>query len=186
MTLQARTVPVSVIALIGVAGLGSVVLAQSVKTDFNPKANFAAYKTYYWEKANPVQGNDLVNQRIVAAVDHWLTTKGWTIAPPERADLAVAANVATQQSQTLNTFYSGSAWGYGGWGGGGITTTTVNTFTEGSMVIDLFDRASKQLVWRGTATATVSDDPKKNAKTIQKAVEKMFKNKFPPNVPTKT
>lgn len=48
------------------------------------------------------------------------------------------------------------------------------------MVIDLFDKASKQLVWRGTATATVSDDPKKNAKTIQKAVEKMFKNKLPP------
>jgi hypothetical protein len=37
----------------------------------------------------------------------------------------------------------------------------------------------KQLVFRGTATDTLSDKAEKNTKKIQKAVEKMFK-KYPP------
>jgi hypothetical protein len=36
------------------------------------------------------------------------------------------------------------------------------------------------LVWRGTASDTVSDKPEKNEKKIQKAAEKMFK-KYPPS-----
>jgi hypothetical protein len=50
------------------------------------------------------------------------------------------------------------------------------------MVIDLFDAASKKLVWRGIAKDTLSDKPQNNAKKIDKAAEKMFKDKkkFPP------
>jgi hypothetical protein len=58
----------------------------------------------------------------------------------------------------------------------------VNTYTQGTLVIDLFEKNSKKLMWRGTATDTISDDPKKNAEKIQKATEKMFKKNFPPGV----
>jgi hypothetical protein len=46
-------------------------------------------------------------------------------------------------------------------------------------VVDLFDTRSKQLVWRGVATDTLSEKPDKNVKKLNKAVEKLFKN-FPP------
>jgi hypothetical protein len=159
--------------------------AQKVKTDFDPSVSFGAMKTYYWAKTDPVP-NDLMNQRLMSAVDHWLTAKGWIKVGADQADLAVVPVLTTQQGQTLNTFYDsyGGGWGYRGWGatGFGSSTTTVNTFTQGTLVIDLFERQSKRLIWRGTATDTISDDPKKNAEKIQKATEKMFKKNFPPGV----
>jgi uncharacterized protein DUF4136 len=160
--------------------------AQDVKTDFDPGTNFSTLKTYYWAKSDPVPGNDLMNQRVVAAVDHWLTVKGWTKAPEERADVAVAVSVSTKQSTSVETLYNGMAgWGYRGWGAGmGSATTMVNTYTDGTMLVDLFDAKTKKLVWRGTATGTVSNDPRKNAEKIQKVTEKMFKKKFPPGAPS--
>ena len=158
--------------------------AQKVKTDFDPAVNFGTVKTYYWAKTDPVP-NDLMNQRLMSAVDHWLTAKGWTKVAADQADLAVVPVLTTQQGQTLNTFYDsyGGGWGYRGWGAtGGSSTTTVSTYTQGTLVIDLFERNSKKLMWRGTATDTISDDPKKNAEKIQKATEKMFKKNFPPGV----
>ncbi len=41
------------------------------------------------------------------------------------------------------------------------------------------NRFGKQLVFRGSASGTLSDDPQKLAKGIQKAVEEIFK-KYPP------
>ena len=47
------------------------------------------------------------------------------------------------------------------------------------MVIDIWDARTKQLFWRGTASDSVSDDPEKNNKKVQKALGKLFK-KYPP------
>jgi hypothetical protein len=163
--------------------------AQDVKTDFDPAANFAAYKTYFWAKTDPVPGNDIANSRVLAAVDQWFAQKGWTKVPEGQADLAVIANVSTAERKSLDTFYSGGygGYGYGGWGMGGMgtSTTQVNTYTDGTMVVDLFDAKTKKLVWRGIARDTLSTNPKKNAEKITKAAEKMFKKKFPPGVPEK-
>jgi hypothetical protein len=177
----------------GAIALGTgVASAQSVKTDFDPSVNFSEFKTYFYAKTDPIPSNELQNQRVLAAIDHWLTAKGWTKAPEGQADLAIVPNVSTQEQKSLDTFYSGGmgGWGYGGWYGGGAgmgtATTTVNTYVNGTMVVDIFNAKTKKLVWRGIATATVSDDPKKNAEKIQKAAEKMFKKKFPPGVEAKT
>ena len=155
--------------------------AQKVTTDFDPSVNFSVIRMYYWAKVAPTQ-NDLMNQRIIAAVDHWLTAKGWVKSPEGQADVAVIPHVTTQQGQRLSTFCDGlGGWGFGGWGAG-LATTTVETYTEGTLIVDLFATRTKKLVWRGTATDTLSDDPTKIADRIQKAAEKMFKNKFPPGV----
>jgi hypothetical protein len=165
----------------------SAVLAQKVKTDFDRSVNFSSFKTYFWAKTDPIPTNELMNQRVIAAIDQWLTAKGWTKVPQGQADVAVVASVATQESKSLDTFYSGGmgGWGYYGWGGmGGTATTTVHTYVDGTMVVDLFDAKTKKLVWRGIATDSVSNDPKKNAEKIRKAAEKMFKKNFPPGVAT--
>ena len=47
---------------------------------------------YYWAKTDAVPGNDIVNERIMAAVDRGMAQRGWTKAPEGQADLAVAAN----------------------------------------------------------------------------------------------
>ena len=46
-------------------------------------------------------------------------------------------------------------YGYGGYGYGGgplSATTTIRKYTRGTLVIDVWDARTKQLVWRGTAS----------------------------------
>jgi uncharacterized protein DUF4136 len=40
---------------------------------------------------------------------------------------------------------------------------------------DLFDTRTKQLLWRGSANDTLSDNSTTNIKNLDKGVEKMFK-----------
>jgi hypothetical protein len=49
------------------------------------------------------------------------------------------------------------------------------------LLIDLYDPARKQLVWRGDATKTIDikREPDKNYRNLQKAMAKLFKN-YPP------
>ena len=57
----------------------------------------------------------------------------------------------TQDHQTLNTYYDGFGGGWR-WGGGfGDATTTVDHYKVGTLVVDLFDAQTKQLVWRGSS-----------------------------------
>jgi len=60
-----------------------------------------------------------------------------------------------------------------------MSTTTESKIPVGELVVDLYDPAQKQLVFRGVSTDTLSTKAEKNTKKINKAVEKMF-NKYPP------
>jgi hypothetical protein len=163
--------------------------AQSVKTDFDPSVNFGEIKSYFWVKTDPIPNNDLQNGRVVAAIDQWLGSKGWKKNSTPQGDIAVIVNISTAERKSLDTFYSGFGGGYGyygGWHGGmGSSTTSVQTYTDGTMVVDLFNAQTRKLVWRGIATDTLSKDPKKNANKINKAAEKMFKKDFPPGMAEK-
>jgi hypothetical protein len=152
-------------------------LAQKITTESAPKASFASYKTFMWIK-EPKVGDPLLKQRIIDDVTAQLQAKGWQPVS-QGADIAVAAHMATQTEKTLNTFYDGFGGGWR-WGGGfGSATTTVNTYEEGTLIVDLFDTKTKEAVWRGTATQDVSSNPEKQSKNIDKAAEKLF-SKFPP------
>jgi hypothetical protein len=154
--------------------------AQQVKTDYDRSANFAQYKTYSWEH---VKTKDPLNvDRIKHAVDAALAAIGWT-RMDSGADVSIVAMEITRDQQTLNTFYDGfgGGWGWRGFGGGGFgeATTTTDTYKVGTVVVDLFDTKSKQLVWRGAASDTLSNNSDKNIKNLDEGVDKMFK-KFPP------
>jgi hypothetical protein len=148
--------------------------AQDVKTDYDHSYNFAHLKTFA-VKIGTSWGNPLTEQRVKDAVTQQLTAKGWTPADESTADAIVIIHGATKTNKSLDTFYSGGGWGWGG----GMSSTTVNTVNVGSGVVDIFDAKTKKLVFRGTATDTLSDKPEKNEKKIEKAMDKMFKD-FPP------
>ena len=61
----------------------------------------------------------------------------------------------------------------------GMATTTQETYTAGTLVVDLFDSRTRKLIWRGKATDILPEDPKKTTKKLTKDIEKLFK-KFPP------
>ena len=149
--------------------------AEQVKTDYDHNANFGQYKTYSWEK---VQTKDpLLVDRIKSAVSASLAAKGWTQVD-SGGDVSVVAMEVTHNQQTLNTFYDGFGGGWR-WGGFGDSTTTTETYKVGSLVVDLFDTNTKNLIWRGSASDTLSNNSNKNTKNLDKGVQKMFAH-FPP------
>jgi Domain of unknown function (DUF4136) len=155
--------------------------AQQVQTDFDHQANFSEYKTYSWEAIKP--SDSLWDARIKNAVDAQLAAKGWTQVP-SGGDVTVVAIKTTQTQRSLETFYDGfgGGWGWRRFGGGGFgeSTTTEQDYKEGTLVLDMYDAKTKQLIWRGSAEDTLSNKAEKNEKNLEKGVAKMFK-KFPPD-----
>jgi hypothetical protein len=169
------------LGFVAAMAIGHAAFAQDVKTDYNKTADFSQYKTYSWIK-EPQTRNPLTRQRVIDDVNAALKAKGLQLVTGD-ADLGIAAHAATKEQQTLNTFYDGFGGGWR-WGGGfGGATTIVDTYEIGTLVIDIFDARTKEASWRGTSSKTLSDDPQKNAASLNKAIEKMFKN-FPPSAKT--
>jgi hypothetical protein len=154
---------------------GICLLMASVKTDYDKKADFSQYKTYSWLSSKG--SDDLWSGRIMQDVDQQLAAKGWTKVE-SGGDATVSAFGRTHNEQTLESYYNGFGGGWMWRGLGGDVTTTVENTPVGSLVVDVFDGKSKHLIWRGSATDTLSSHPDKNEKKLEKSVEDMFK-KFP-------
>ncbi len=163
--------------------LAASILLGKVTTDYDHETDFSRYHTFQWIR-EPQTKNPLMRDRVRDAINSELIRKNFSMVA-SGGDLGVAANGATQEKHTLQTFYDGWDGGwlwnrrFGGPIGPAIATTTIDTYEVGTLVVDLFDSKTRQLVWRATATGTIHDDPEKNIKKLNDAVEDMFK-KFPP------
>ncbi len=159
-----------------VAG-AALLLAADVSTDYSHSVDFGNYHTYSWLTVDA--GNPLWVDRIKRDVNADFTAKGW-MEVPSGGDAAISAFGSRHDQQSLETFYDGfgGGWRWGGFGPGIATTQTINT-PVGTLVVDIFDAHSKQLIWRGMAQKTLSDKPEKNEKKLEGQVSDMFKH-FPP------
>ena len=156
--------------------LTAVTACAGISTDYDHGVNFAQYKTYSWGKIQTANG--LWDDRVKDAVATQLTAKGLTEVP-SGGDVVITARDAIQNQQELNTFYDG----FGGrrWFGGGMgtATTTTETIKVGTLLVEMFDGHSKNLIWRASATDTLSNNSDKNIKSLDKNIQKMFGH-FPP------
>jgi hypothetical protein len=96
------------------------------------------------------------------ALDKELVAKGWTQVP-SGGDVSLVAIEKTSVHQQYDTFYDGFG-GWRRWGSFGESTTTVDNYRVGTLIVSMFDRTSKQLIWRGTSSSDLSGNPEKNTK----------------------
>jgi hypothetical protein len=162
---------IAVVVALAVGGCGS---SMKVATDYDKAANFAPLKTYSWRNGTPL-ANPLMSQRVVAAIDAQLKAKGLTRVD-SGGDVSVTYHAAAEHSMDVQSFSSGST--YSCWGGCS-TSTTVTPVTTGTLIVDLVDAKNDKMLWRGTASDTVSDNPAENEAKINDGVKKMFSN-YPP------
>jgi hypothetical protein len=167
-----------VIVSVGVMALFTVACGYSIKTatDYDRTVQFSNYHSFFILKGN-TSGNPLMDQRATADVESALMAKGWMELPEGEGQAAVVIHAATRNKHTYDMFYDG--WGAGWrWGGFGDTTTFVETYKVGTLVVDIFDASSKRAIWHGFASDALSDSAKSNAQATEEAVDKLFGN-FP-------
>ena len=164
----------SLVFMAGVAAC-AVMLAQDVTSNSMPGTNFAKYHTYKWVDAGGAHPNQIVDQEIKQSIDSQMASKGLTKTDAENADLYLAYQVAVDQEKQWNAFGMGRGFG------GGMGQATSSTISNGTLVLDMYDPASKQLVWQGRVTKTLDTgaNQQKQEKNLNKAMEKLLK-KFPP------
>jgi hypothetical protein len=145
------------------------------------------YKTYSWlplpEAGDSRINNEFVAEHVVPEVDRILAQRGLRKDTTGTAELKVGYIVTVQDVtdiKSVNTYY-GYEYGYEGASGPGYTTTYDASYEKGSLIIDMVDIESEQLVWRGIAQAKANpeSDPGKRQQRLEEAVQKILE-KFPP------
>lgn len=164
-----RTSMTLAVALVSCIGATS----QDVRHNSMPGVDFSKFHTYKWvDIEGGAHPNQIMDAEIKQSIDTQLASKGMTKTDSEKADLYVGYQIAVDKEKQWN------AWGTGRGFGGGMGTATQSTINVGSLVLDMYDPTTKQLVWTGTATKTIdpSSNQEKNQKNLNKAMQKLLKS----------
>lgn len=184
MRIASRTIGLLAGSLAFIAVGAGGAWAQDVAVNYVPGTDFAQYKTYRWVEIEGAQKPDqIVDTQIRQSIEKVLASKGMTKAEGDNASLFIAYQVAIGQERQWNAYNTG---GYGAWRyGGGMSTATSTTINIGTIALDMYDPAKKELVWKGQASKTVDAkaSPEKRQKNIDKAMTKLLKD-FPPKPKT--
>lgn len=173
----------TIIVLAALAGCSSI----SVNYDYDSEVDFTRYRTFGWmSRADQQPGNaaeartsgDLLDRRIRSAVESVLAARG--LAPSNaQPDLEIVYHVGAQDKIQVTDWgyrYSDYYWGYGG------RQIDVYQYTEGTLVIDLVEAATDNLVWRGSGSGVVDQTqrtPEEMQARMNDIVAKIMKS-FPP------
>jgi hypothetical protein len=157
-----------------------------VNTDYDPGADFASFSTYTWAVRtntgddDPRVYNRVTAQRVKTAVDRALRAKGYTEEGTD-GDFLVAWHGAIEGQMSYQTITSHYGYGWGWYGDVGMSRTYVNEWDEGTVLVDIVDANSRELVWRGTATGTVQQrSSPQQAQADLDAAAKQLLSDFPP------
>ena len=172
-------------AAMAVVVLAVPAYAEKPQIQWNKQYDFDAVKTYQWQftpETDLEQSQPFLHSKIKTGIEYYLTNAGLTEVQAN-PDIYVNYHTSTETQISLqsNSYgYGFGAYGMGGWGyyGYGMagpvsTTTRVNEYQVGTLVVDIWDAASKELVWRGVVSDTVPDNVEKAEKLIDKALAKL-------------
>ena len=146
------------------------VLGQQVSVNYNHDVDFSQFHTYAWGSNNANAIKDSILAKVAQQdINAAMQSKGLTMVQEnQNPDLLLTANGGLKEQTSWN------AWGMRGWGGG-MGSITPEQNVVGTMIVDLFNAKSQELVWRGIAENTLNNKGNKNQEMVHKAVDKMFK-----------
>ncbi len=158
----------------------SPMLAQTVTIDYDHTVNFLKFKTYTWQKVHATDPG--VEVRMNIALER--TMKGrYMTEVPSGGDVTITALDATQDKAEFTDFYSslkGFDWQHVAGATGFLDSgTTVQDVPLNTLIIDMYDPKTHQLLWRGAITEPVAKSEDKNDRIIDHAVTLLI-NKYPP------
>lgn len=164
-----------------------------VDLDYDPARNFSAYHSYAWlPAATSSEGeamirNDLVEARIISAVDTALGARSFKRADKASADFLVTYHINVESRvdvRTIDTSFGYRPWWR--WGGHYDNETIVQQYKAGTLVLDIIDRQTDKLAWRASAETRLREGltPQQRDSEIRSIVNALL-GRFPPGAVTK-
>ena len=128
------------------------------------------------EAANRIGIAGVWNQRIVDDIDKQLQAKGLAkVDSNPDVWVVYTRTIRKDQSDVGGGYVIGPSWG----GSESGVPAIPETFEEGTLVVQIAAAKTKQVVWRGSASRTLSDNNKKNLKNLDQAIAKLLED-YPP------
>lgn len=179
-------------AFIGLALLFACARAR-IKYDYDARANYASFKTYDWmaapkrvkEKAGDA-GNSIMDRRVKGAIERELTAKGFRVEASADPDFLVTYYPIYKDRAYRTTTHVGMGWGWGYrpmWGmRTGTSISQVHSYTEGTIVVEIVDFRTNQLIWQGAAVGALTglESPEEAEEVVNREVRRLLEG-FPPH-----
>lgn len=172
------------VASLLIAGCAS---KPTIETDYDYTVDFSQYKTYAFFNPMGIENpnySSIYGAIFRDAISREMESRGYRQS--DNPDLLINVSGRLQDKTKVTTtsdpYMAGGYYGYrrgayGAWGGYGYGTTThVSNYTEGTVNVDIVDRAQKRMVWEGVAVGRVnekrtSDETRAN---IYAGIKEMF------------
>ena len=165
------------LSLLVVLSISACATTLKSTVDVAEHAEFGELRTYAWitnqpmfasNAASPEVVNPLNEQRIRTAVEEQLQNKGYRKVNIDQADFVVAFTLGARERVRVQQYYNDFGYNYYGYhhgfrrfgrGFGGFgPSVSIRTFTEGTLVVDIFENTEKEAIWHGSATKRLSRD----------------------------
>lgn len=168
--------------------------SNGANVDFDPSADFSAFKTFAWSESTDdatsksITATPLVHQRVRESIESTLQSKGIQSVDAATADMLVTYHLSV--AVTGHTSSSVSV-GVGRSRGGGGTRSSIGisgsvpvggrTVQEGTMVIVLIDTKTNSVIWEGSSSRQLSrsSTPESQQALVNEVVNEILAN-FPP------
>jgi uncharacterized protein DUF4136 len=155
---------------------------RTFRVQHTPKPRIATAQS----NSDPMLVNSISNRALRADLQQGFEKLGYAVSD-SAPDFCVAYYASTNQQLDI------TGWDYGyplrprwwrGWGPrfGGMYEPLATQYTQGTVIVDVFDPKTKDLLWRGRGVAAVSDNQEQYVQELQTTVGAILA-KFPAATP---
>ena len=167
--------------------LASCASKPTIETDYDHTIDFSKYTTYGFFNPMGIENpnySSIYGSIFRDAISKEMESRGYKMSDNPDLMINVSGRLQdkTKVTTTSDPYMGGGYYGYrrgayGAWGGYGYGTQThVSNYTEGTVNVDMVDRAMKRMVWEGVAVGRVNEK-KTNEETrtnIYAGIQEMF------------
>ena len=177
--------PVVLVLFVALAGC-----AVGPRHEYDEKVDFSTMRTFAWLEpeyaesevsvSHPVLDSPLLGQRVERAVVATLQERGFRVAE-ENPDFLVTYHTAEGEKERQSGSYVSLGYGRGHspfFGTGILLDMTPRSFKEGTLIVDVVDAETEELIWRGW-NDTVLNQRNFDQERVNEAV-RFILSAFPP------
>lgn len=199
----------TLVAALSLIVLAACVRAH-IRYDYDVRVDFSKYQTFDWnpelkkEAFNPdirqekepearpeakredrreprrtATQNRFMDMRMQQSLENELKAKGYRLAQGETPDFYVTYYPIYRERAYTTTTHWGWGWGWRPWYGN-VATSQVHHYEEGTLVVEIRDAKSNQMVWHGAAVGALTDldNPEDADEVVQREVKRLLE-RFP-------